>query len=132
MEKKKYTVKLLGLTAGQVNKNGRIYTREVLDKAIAEYNANPNRRFGYFGSRDDFYQPLGEISHETSNLRIDENGDVLADIVPLGTPNGKILETVLESAFEAARFTIIGAADLEINEPVSKVTNLDIFSINAI
>ena len=112
MEKKKYTVKLLGLTAGQVNKNGRIYTREVLDKAIAEYNANPNRRFGYFGSRDDFYQPLGEISHETSNLRIDENGDVLADIVPLGTPNGKILETVLESAFFLPVSNFINLAEI--------------------
>ena len=89
-----YRVKMIKvlLELDKPNKNGRIYTKEVMREAIAKYGEKLSR-FGELGYGEDSHINIDRISHKVNFLYIKEN-QVLADISLLGTPCGKIAKAL--------------------------------------
>lgn len=78
--------------------SGRIYSKEVMEKAIKEYNEKPKPKFGEFigeVTHPEPYLDLTNVSHRVNDVHI--NGDkVVADIDILDNDNGKIVKKLLE------------------------------------
>ena len=92
------TVKCSLIKADEPTVNGRIYPREVLEKAIEEYNKKENN-FGEFfdewkqgGYQDQGKINLSQVSHYIINSWIDDCGYISCKIKLLDTPLGKILQ----------------------------------------
>lgn len=93
---KPFTVTIM--TVDKPNKNNRIYSRETMQKAIDEVNEKKQGRvFGTIGMPEGNSVELGKVSHIAGNLRIDDDGQVLADIMVLDTPEGAKLREILKT-----------------------------------
>lgn len=80
------------------NKNGRIYSKEVMEKAILEYQHSIDKEisFGHLGlnENDDKQMiKLAEVSHQILSIRI-EDDKVMGDIKVFDTPAGKVVQTL--------------------------------------
>lgn len=86
------------------NKAGRIYSKEVMEQAVKQFNEN-NNKFGILGTtgydKADPTISLGEISHKIKDMRIEED-HLKCDIEVLNTPNGNTLNALLESGAKLA------------------------------
>lgn len=79
------------------NNNGRIYPRKVLESQVKEIQDKIRER-SLVGALD--HPPndaihLSQASHLITNLRVDKSGDVIGEAEILSTPNGKIVEALL-------------------------------------
>ena len=86
------------LVTDQYNKNGHIYSKEMMEQAIKEFNErehpmvcelNARVENGYFAPVDIF-----EVSHEVTDLKL-EGDKVFATMKVLDTPKGKIMQEIL-------------------------------------
>lgn len=79
------------------NRNGRLYPKEILEKAINSYNENyvqQKRAFGELGHPDSPSINLDRVSHLITS--ISENGnDFVGRAKILDTPNGRIVKSLL-------------------------------------
>ncbi len=76
------------MTVDEPNKNGHIYPRAEMEKAIAKA---PAGLLGYIGMEQ---QSLEKVSHIIENLKLNDDGTVTCNIKPLKTPAGMIVEQV--------------------------------------
>lgn len=116
------------------NRNGRVYPRAVLEQMIREVErkANPARVFGSIGMPEGVAVDLSKVSHTVSNLHITEDGKVLGDVMILDTPQGRIMEKVLEAEPER-QFRLAGIGKLEDNDDgTTTVTDFRLLSINLV
>lgn len=116
------------------NRNGRVYPRVVLEQMIREVErkANPARVFGSIGMPEGVAVDLSKVSHTVSNLHITEDGKVLGDVMILDTPQGRIMEKVLEAEPER-QFRLAGIGKLEDNDDgTTTVTDFRLLSINLV
>jgi len=127
------------------NKAGRIYSKEVMEKAVKQFNEN-NNKFGILGTSecsDPTTISLGEISHKVKNMRIEED-HLKCDIEVLNTPKGNTLNALLESG---AKLAIAPRMNIDIQEekdeegnvildengkPKTYIADADIISVNVI
>lgn len=111
------------LTLDVPNKNRRTYTTEAVTEALKNIPGHIMGQINYptenFGSVD-----IAEISHKINNLRI-EDGKLIGDVTILKTPNGKLLEKLVE--FPDSGFRPRSFANIDENGVVS---NLQIISID--
>lgn len=91
--------------ANVVNQNGRLFTKEALEKAIAKYMQLPDR-FGEIitpamSSPLDMPMQINVefVSHHIDNIFMEDNV-VYADLRVLGTEHGKKLKEMLENGEE--------------------------------
>lgn len=86
------------LVAESVNRNGRKYLRETMEKEVSRYTqeyVNKNRAFGELGHPDTPNLNLDRISHLTTNLR--QEGNVwIGKAKILDTPMGNIARNLIE------------------------------------
>ncbi len=82
------------LRAGVPNGNGRIYPRELLEKAIGKYMARTGVRFGELGMPPSFEVTLGKVSHTVDSLSIDADGYVVAEGRFLDNDRGREAESL--------------------------------------
>lgn len=75
------------------NKNGRVYSTEVIQEAIKAKGDNPI--LGTFGMPETSLVNLTDVSHVVRNLTI-EDGYLVGEVTVLKTPRGEILEKVLD------------------------------------
>lgn len=78
--------------------SGRIYSKEVMEKAIKEYNEKPKPKFGTFEgelSHPNSYLDLSKVSHRINDVSIIDD-KVVADIDILDNDNAKIVKHLLE------------------------------------
>lgn len=94
------------LKSGVLNGNGRIYTKEALEKAVELFKDNQETMFGQIGEMEHFSPvDLSKVSHRVNSLIV-EDDLLIADIDVLPTPEGDKLKDLLK--YVVFRPSIIG------------------------
>lgn len=86
------------LVGEQKNRNGRIYSKSILEREVKRYNEeyiSKNRAFGELGHPDSPSINLDRVSHLIVNMR-QEGASFIGKAKILETPNGKIAKALLE------------------------------------
>jgi len=95
---KKYTIEGIFAQAESKNRNGRIYPRPIMERAVDKYvkeQVLTKRAVGELNHPDGPTVNLDKVSHRITEL--DWNGNnVMGKALILDTPNGKIVQGLLE------------------------------------
>ena len=85
--------------ADTVNQNGRIYPKDILGREIRNYQKliAENRSTGELDHPDSSVVTLANVSHIIREAYMNEGGAVEGRVEILNTPNGKILQNLLDS-----------------------------------
>lgn len=86
------------LVGEQKNRNGRVYSKSILEREVKRYNEeyiSKNRAFGELGHPDSPSINLDRVSHLIVNMR-QEGASFIGKAKILETPNGKIAKALLE------------------------------------
>ena len=95
---KDYFIEGVFMQSNQKNKNGRIYEKKTLEKAVEKYvteQVKTGRAVGELNHPEGPTVNLDKVSHKISNLHWQGN-DVVGKASILKTPMGKIVEGLLE------------------------------------
>lgn len=97
--KKKYLIRGSFSKAGVVNKNKRLYPRNVMAESLKECAEmmSQNRMVGELEHPASPKINLERISHKINKLELAEDGTLLGEMEVLDTPTGKILQTLIDS-----------------------------------
>ena len=89
---------IVGELLDSPNRNGRIYTRECMEKAIEGVKKliEEKRFLGELEIPHDTIVDLSNVSHMVTDLRIEES-KIVADIQVLKTPKGIILQEKIDA-----------------------------------
>lgn len=101
------------------NLNGRTYTKDTFSKSLGRT---------VLGDLDGSIVDLGGVSHQVENLRI-EDGFLVGDLVVLSTPQGKILDQILENLSAEANFRTCGYGNVD---DFGVVTDFEIVSVSLV
>lgn len=94
---KKYYIEGIFAQAEQKNRNGRVYPKPVMEKAVGKYvteQVSKGRAVGELNHPDGPTVNLDKVSHKIESLQFDGN-DVVGKASVLDTPMGKIVEGLL-------------------------------------
>jgi hypothetical protein len=100
--KKKSLIEGVFMQAEQKNRNGRIYTKPVLEAAVHKYQTEQvsrNRAVGELNHPDSPTINLDKVSHRITELRWEGN-DVMGKALILDTPMGRIARGLLEGGVQ--------------------------------
>ena len=89
--KKKYIIEGIFMQAEQKNRNGRIYPKPVMEKALGKYNSEQVSK----GRAEGPTVNLDKVSHKIESLKWKGN-DVVGKATILETPMGKIVQGLLD------------------------------------
>lgn len=81
----------------EANNNGRVYPRKILESQVKEIQSKINER-ALVGALDHPANDsihLSQASHLITKLWVEKNGDVMGEAEILSTPNGKIVEALI-------------------------------------
>lgn len=95
---KNYVIEGVFMQADKKNRNGRIYERGILEKAVTKYvneQVITGRAVGELNHPDGPTINLDKVSHKITELRFD-GGDVYGKASILNTPMGNIVKGLLE------------------------------------
>ena len=84
------------------NKNGRIYPKPIMEKAVKKYikeQVSKNRAVGELNHPDGPTVNLDKVSHKITNLKMEGN-DVVGKAQILDTPMGNIVKGLLEGGVQ--------------------------------
>ena len=86
------------MQADRANKNGRLYPKGIMEKEVGRYQdlIKEKRSLGELGHPPNPTINLNQVSHLITDLRM-EGSDVIGKAKILGTPMGKIAESLLNS-----------------------------------
>jgi len=103
--------------ADRPTRNGRIYSKQVLERAIEDFN----QRAPKFGGpvTGALIQRIESVSHETLSLSVEDDGTICAEIRILDTPQGKVLKELMNN--KIAGFDMKGMGQVN-NSVVSELT----------
>jgi hypothetical protein len=97
-DKKAYAIEGVFMSAEQKNRNGRIYPKEVLGKAVESYNTTqvvPGRAVGELNHPEGPTVNLDKVSHKIESLNWQGN-DVVGKATILETPMGQVVKGLLD------------------------------------
>ena len=100
--KKKYIIEGVFMQAEKKNRNGRIYPKPVMEKALGKYMADQvskNRAVGELNHPDGPTVNLDKVSHKIENLNFKGN-DVVGKATILDTPMGEIVKGLLDGGVQ--------------------------------
>lgn len=100
--KKNYFIEGKFLSGDTKNKNGRIYPKSVLEKAVNQYQKeyiNEKRSVGELNHSPGFTVNLDKVSHIIESLYFN-GSDVYGKARVIDTPNGKILKTLIDESYK--------------------------------
>lgn len=86
------------LSTDTPDKNNRIYSREAMEKAARRFASRIKERgalYGELGTSDRPDINLEHISHRVDEVYVDDDGNLMAKVVVLNTPQGKILQKIV-------------------------------------
>ena len=95
---KTYAIEGIFMQAETKNRNGRIYPRDVMNKAVGKYineQVSKGRAVGELNHPDGPTVNLDKVSHKIENLQWEGN-DVVGKATILETPMGKIVKGLLD------------------------------------
>lgn len=104
------------IIANEPTINHRLYSKEVLQKAIDEYNAK-DYRFGTLGLSDNFNSDGTFICMNPNNIAFSVTGislvgnEIVTEFEILETPMGEVLKVLIDKC--QMRFANIGTVDLK-------------------
>lgn len=90
------------MEAEKVNRNGRIYPKEILEAAVARYvqeQVKPGRAVGELNHPEGPTVNLDKVSHKITELKWDGD-DVKGKALILNTPMGRIVKGLLEGGVQ--------------------------------
>ena len=128
---KKYSIEGVFAQAEQKNRNGRIYTRPVMERAIGKYTneqVSKGRAVGELNHPEGPTINLDKVSHKIDYLQF-EGDDIMEKATVLDTPMGRIVKGLLEGGVQLGVSTR-GMGSLENRGGVAYVK--DDFILNAI
>ena len=128
---KKYSIEGVFAQAQQKNRNGRIYTRPVMERAIGKYTneqVSKGRAVGELNHPEGPTINLDKVSHKIDYLQF-EGDDIMGKATVLDTPMGRIVKGLLEGGVQLGVSTR-GMGSLENRGGVAYVK--DDFILNAI
>ena len=99
---KTYAIEGIFMQAETKNRNGRIYPREVMNKAVGKYineQVSKGRAVGELNHPDGPTVNLDKVSHKIENLQWEGN-DVVGKATILETPMGKIVKGLLDGGVQ--------------------------------
>jgi len=87
--------------AGTLNQNGRVYPEDVLEREVRNYQKfiTEGRALGELDHPDSSVVELKNVSHVVRSAHM-EDGVVYGTIEVLETPNGKILQSLVDSGIK--------------------------------
>ena len=95
---KNYKIRGIFMQADIKNRNGRVYTMEVLDEEVRKYNKNfieQNRAFVELGHPDGPTVNLERVSHMITSLKPDGK-NFIGEAKIMDTPMGKIVKNLMD------------------------------------
>jgi hypothetical protein len=124
---------LFNLKADTPNINGTIYPKDVLIKAIDEYNKNHvkiDRALGEMGQPKEIHTTLTNIAFRINEIEY-EDEHWIAEIEILPTPMGEELKDILsEDRFEDMRIVTMVVGEVTENEDGTRIlNNMDITGV---
>ena len=96
--KKSYAIEGIFMQAESKNRNGRIYPRPVMEKAVDKYNQEqviPGRAVGELNHPEGPTVNLDKVSHKIESLNWQGN-DVVGKATILATPMGEVVKGLLD------------------------------------
>lgn len=101
------TYKSIVAQADVPNRNKRVYSKELLEKAVQDYQEKIQSKtaFGYLDNNSG----LSNVSHLVTSLELKEDM-LVAEIETLNTPDGKILKKLIEDNSRIS-FSTFGRGD---------------------
>ena len=100
--KKKYLIEGVFAQAEQKNRNGRIYPKPILEKAINAYSekqVSKGRAVGELNHPEGPTVNLDKVSHKIDELKFEGN-DVMGKATVLNTPMGEIVKGLLDGGVQ--------------------------------
>ena len=100
--KKKLIIEGIFMQADQKNRNGRIYTKEVLEKALDKYKneqVSKGRAVGELNHPEGPTINLDKVSHKITDLNF-EGSNVIGKATVLNTPMGQIAQGLIEGGVQ--------------------------------
>ena len=100
--KKKYVIEGVFMQADKKNRNGRIYPRPVMEKALNKYmgdQVSKNRAVGELNHPEGPTVNLDKVSHKIEDLNFKGN-DVVGKATILDTPMGEIVKGLLDGGVQ--------------------------------
>lgn len=128
---KKYSIEGVFAQAEQKNRNGRVYTRPVMERAIGKYTdeqVSKGRAVGELNHPEGPTINLDKVSHKIDYLQFEGN-DIIGRATVLDTPMGRIVKGLLDGGVQLGVSTR-GMGSLENRGGVAYVK--DDFILNAI
>jgi len=95
---KKYVIEGVFMQAEQKNRNGRIYPKAIMEKALNKYNTDQvskGRAVGELNHPEGPTVNLDKVSHKIESLKFEGN-DVMGKATILDTPMGMIVKGLLD------------------------------------
>ena len=99
---KSYVIEGVFAQAEQKNRNGRIYPKPIMEKAVSKYvteQVSKKRAVGELNHPEGPTVNLDKVSHLITDLRV-ENNDVVGKAQILDTPMGQIVKGLLEGGVQ--------------------------------
>ena len=129
--KKKYVIEGVFAQAEQKNRNGRIYPKAIMEKAVGDYHdkqVSKGRAVGELNHPEGPTVNLDKVSHKIEELKFEGN-DVMGKATVLDTPMGQIVKGLLDGGVQLGVSTRgMGSLMQQNNAMVVK----DDFMLNAI
>ena len=100
--RKKYIIEGVFMQADKKNRNGRIYPKPVMEKALNKYmsdQVSKNRAVGELNHPEGPTVNLDKVSHKIENLNFKGN-DVVGKATILDTPMGEIVKGLLDGGVQ--------------------------------
>lgn len=129
--KKQHFIEGVFMQAEAKNRNGRVYSKAILEKAVADYNEKQVTKGRAVGELDHPQGPqinLDKVSHRIMSLEWSGN-DVIGKALVLDTPCGKILQGLLEGGVQLG-VSSRGMGSLKRHEGIDYVS--DDFILNTV
>lgn len=100
--KKKYVIEGIFAQADKKNRNGRVYPKPVMEKAVGKYHADQvskGRAVGELNHPEGPTVNLDKVSHKIDELKF-EGSDVVGKATILDTPMGEIVKGLLDGGVQ--------------------------------
>jgi hypothetical protein len=100
--KKTYVIEGIFMQADQKNRNGRVYPKAVMEKAVQKYmdeQVSKGRAVGELNHPDGPTINLDKVSHRITDLRFEGN-NVIGKAQILNTPMGRIVEGLMDGGVQ--------------------------------
>ena len=107
---KKYAIEGVFAQSEQKNRNGRVYPKQVMEKAVKKYvdeQVSKNRAVGELNHPEGPTVNLDKVSHLITDLRMEGN-DVVGKATILDTPMGQIVKGLLEGGVNLGMSIVTG------------------------